>query len=115
MPYKDPEQQKKAQHKHYLAHKKKYKVAARRSKPKFKYNRALWIQQIKSKLMCNECGESRIPCLDFHHRNPDEKDMNIGRAVWCLSKERVLLEIQKCDVLCKNCHAYLHWKESHGT
>ncbi len=27
-----------------------------------------------------------------------------------MSKERILKEIAKCDVLCRNCHAKLHWE-----
>lgn len=111
MPYKDPIKQREAQHRHYIDNKENYRKASLKSKPKFKKTRALWMQDIKSKFSCKKCGENRIPCLDFHHRNPKKKELNIGVMVWHTSKQRILDEIDKCDVLCRNCHAMLHWRE----
>lgn len=68
-----------------------------------------WIREIKSDLSCLYCKEEAIECLDFHHRDPKEKDVTIAAAVkngW--GKERILKEIEKCDVLCANCHRKLH-------
>jgi len=72
------------------------------------------IRQLKQGLSCS-CGENHIACLDFHHRNPDEKEITIAevfRKGW--GWERIEKEIAKCDVLCKNCHAKLHYNEKHG-
>ena len=68
-----------------------------------------WLDELKSKLKC-PCGVNHIAALTFHHNNPKEKE--IGKVVtngW--SKERILKEIEKCTVLCRNCHAILHWNE----
>ena len=46
-------------------------------------------------------------CLDFHHRNPSEKEYAWNDMI-NLSDEQILEELEKCDVLCKNCHAELH-------
>ena len=72
-------------------------------------------QQLKDYLSdkcCLQCGEKRSPCLDFHHRDPKEKDGNVSRlnhngVKW----EKVLKEIAKCDILCRNCHAMIHFSE----
>jgi hypothetical protein len=49
--------------------------------------------------------------LQFHHRNPREKDFTISNACsWGWSIERILKEMEKCDVLCANCHAKRHWR-----
>src|SRR5271169_3015483 len=66
----------------------------------------------KSTLKCKNCPESHPACLEFHHRNPAEKEFNITQA-WRLgySWKRILKEIEKCDVLCANCHRKLHWKD----
>jgi hypothetical protein len=69
-----------------------------------------WLYKIKSKLVCKECGENRIPTLDFHHRNPEEKEFKISKMVRDgYSKRTILKEIKKCDVLCSNCHRMLHY------
>ena len=67
--------------------------------------------EIKSNLSCKICGESRTPTLDFHHRDPSKKDRAIGdMSRGSFSIESVLKEIEKCDVLCSNCHRMLHYE-----
>lgn len=61
---------------------------------------------------CERCDENHPACLDFHHRNPDEKEFSL-RDVHSqkYSLERIQKEIDKCEVLCSNCHRKEHWKE----
>ena len=71
-----------------------------------------WFRGYRGSLSCKECGENHPGCLDFHHRNPKEKDFEVSIAVsrgW--SKKRILAEIEKCDVLCANCHRKYHWNQ----
>jgi hypothetical protein len=71
-----------------------------------------WLTELKSTLQCKECGENRIPCLDFHHRNPKEKEISIPFAIhsgWAIKK--IQEEIDKCDILCANCHRWYHHNE----
>lgn len=71
-----------------------------------------WFTDLVSKLSCEECGFNHPGALDFHHIDPTEKDRSISRMVYNkVSKEKILLEISKCKVLCANCHRILHWKE----
>lgn len=67
------------------------------------------VSALKAALGCKECGESHPACLDFHHRDPLQKRIAIGTMV-CRSAtmDKVLAEIQKCDVLCANCHRKHH-------
>ncbi len=68
-----------------------------------------WFRGYKSGLACKLCGETNLVALDFHHRDPGEKEPTITRAIhdgW--SVERVLLEVAKCDILCANCHRRMH-------
>ena len=70
-----------------------------------------WLQEHKSELKCSKCGESHIACIEFHHRNPAKKEINVSAAInqgW--SKKRILLEISKCTVYCSNCHRKHHYK-----
>ena len=70
-----------------------------------------WLCSLKEGKSCLMCSESHPATLDFHHRNPKEKDFGLGEAM-NMSKAKVLAEMAKCDVLCANCHRKLHWEES---
>ncbi len=53
---------------------------------------------------CKHCGERDLVVLDFHHRDKSTKEFDVGNkrsASW----ETIQSEIDKCDVLCANCHA----------
>ena len=65
----------------------------------------------KQTLKCYKCGESRHWVLDFHHRDPSIKDGTITQMLLNSSREKLLQEIDKCDVLCANCHRDLHYQE----
>lgn len=55
------------------------------------------------------CGESRPAALCFHHTDPTLKEMKLdGRTFANLSYDKVLLELDKCELLCHNCHQVLH-------
>jgi hypothetical protein len=70
-----------------------------------------WFNEFKKTLKCIKCEENHISCLEFHHRNPEEKDFEIAAFVSTASKEKILNEIKKCDVLCSNCHRKTHWEQ----
>lgn len=59
---------------------------------------------------CLICGYSKsISALEFHHRDPQQKDFQVSgkSASWeCLN-----VELDKCDLLCSNCHRELHGAE----
>ena len=82
----------------------------------FKQNRKKnqdFLNSIKSDLKCKECGEDRFYCLDFHHKNPKEKERSIAASINC-SQKFLLEEIAKCDVLCSNCHRAWHWENNNS-
>jgi len=57
------------------------------------------------------CGESRIEVLDFDHRDRLQKTTNIANTISSWSWDKIKLEIEKCDVLCANCHRRKTHKE----
>jgi hypothetical protein len=68
--------------------------------------------EIVAKSKCLKCGENHPGCLDFHHRDPSDKHMEVTKMVKAkCSKAKILKEIAKCDVLCANCHRKLHYEE----
>jgi hypothetical protein len=69
-----------------------------------------WLSEFKKQLSCSRCSESHPATLQFHHRDPNEKDFSIGMyRMGKYSRERILREIAKCEVICANCHAKEHW------
>jgi len=58
---------------------------------------------------CEQCGYKKsIRALEFHHRDPNEKDFHISNGGHTRSWDRVKTELDKCDLLCANCHAETH-------
>ena len=52
--------------------------------------------------------------LQFHHRCAEDKSFAVGR-LWSVSKERYEAEIDKCELLCEDCHRDEHRTKEHGT
>lgn len=58
---------------------------------------------------CEKCGYSKCKsALEFHHTNPEEKDFSIGQKGETRSWERVKKELDKCILVCSNCHREIH-------
>jgi len=56
---------------------------------------------------CEECGYSSCTsALEFHHRDPGTKEFGVGG--FSGSTARLLIEAEKCDLLCANCHRLRH-------
>ena len=61
---------------------------------------------------CLICGYSKcIGALDFHHRDPKEKDFQLNNRALGRKWEVILKEAEKCDLLCANCHREFHFVE----
>lgn len=64
----------------------------------------------KLKRGCKKCGYDEHPtALEWHHENPDEKKRHVSHLIKDrYSKEAIREEVEKCIVLCANCHAKLN-------
>lgn len=75
-----------------------------------------WRNKVKQKLVeykggkCSRCGYSKPiwGAYDFHHRDPDQKDFGLSGKSWSFDKLKE--EVDKCDLLCRTCHAEVHWE-----
>ena len=67
------------------------------------------MRSIKAERGC-ACGEHDPDVLQFHHRDPSLKKFNVAQP-GTSSEARLLAEIEKCDVLCANCHLRHHARE----
>lgn len=96
----------------------KYQESAKGRK---KHNNAQfrWKRKKKQKAVdykggvCSRCGYNTcIEALDFHHIDPNNKEFNISHAIRnSHSWERLKIELDKCILLCANCHRELHYTE----
>lgn len=93
--------------KHYGENRERYIDKAK----EYKADVVKWYKNYRENLSCSQCGEKRHWVLDFHHSDPSEKEFNISTYVSGSSKSKLLKEINKCIVLCANCHRDLHYKE----
>ena len=57
---------------------------------------------------CYKCGDTRQYVLEFHHKDPSQKEFNIGQLK-IKDYKRLENEIDKCIVLCANCHKEFHY------
>jgi hypothetical protein len=59
---------------------------------------------------CQMCGyQKNYAALVFHHRDPSKKEIALdARCLANISTPRLLAEVEKCDLLCSNCHFELH-------
>lgn len=53
---------------------------------------------------CVDCNESDPIVLEFDHRDPEIKDGEVTKLLSYASWDRIVLEMDKCDVVCSNCH-----------
>ena len=61
---------------------------------------------------CCKCGYCKNICaLQFHHEDPNEKDFGISSDGVHRSWEKIKIEIDKCILVCANCHAEIHEAE----
>ena len=59
---------------------------------------------------CERCGYDKcLAALSFHHRDPSKKVIDLStRTIQSRKMEVLLTELEKCDLLCANCHMEVH-------
>ena len=58
---------------------------------------------------CYYCGYSRYQgALQFHHLDPSKKNFSISKIKLTTWDERATNELDKCVLLCANCHMEVH-------
>lgn len=72
---------------------------------KHRHERQKWIVSIKEHYGCALCNERNTICLTFHHLDKNAKDHKVCKAKSNFSKRILREELNKCCVLCLNCHA----------
>jgi hypothetical protein len=102
MPYKDPldPRNRAARLKHYYANKEQYFERNRKAKAEMRE----FINSFK-RVPCHDCNiEYPTYVMQFDHVGSD-KEYTVSSLVNYGNKNKLLLEIKKCEVVCANCHA----------
>ncbi len=76
-------------------------IASREKYITFKTNQ---IYSLLNQNPCVDCGEKDILVLDFDHLPGSKKEFSIARGALRHSWEKIKAEIDKCEVVCANCH-----------
>ena len=109
MPYKDPEAAKAAKAAWYQKNKQEISGRQRAERNKKKD----WITQYKlENSVCTDCKISYPPqILDFDHLK-DKKFSISGKGVKDNTLDAIIKEIEKCEIVCANCHRHRTYMRS---
>jgi hypothetical protein len=74
-----------------------------------RHRRVEFIRAEKLRRGCARCGYKKNAfALQFHHRKPSEKLFSLYKSIRGCGWTKIKAEMDKCEVLCANCHAELH-------
>lgn len=81
--------------------------------------RTFWLRLLNDRKLgeCSICGYNKcFKAIEFHHKDPKEKECIISKLLYLTPNEinidRLLKELDKCVVVCANCHRELHATET---
>ena len=64
---------------------------------------------------CQVCGYDKCKgALEFHHLDPKEKDFGISSKGYTRAWDAIKQELDKCIMVCANCHREIHNGIIHG-
>lgn len=86
---------------HYAENKDYYKKKARKYGKKL----AMKVWVYKEQTPCTDCNQIYPHyVMDFDHRDPETKDFVLAHAQFKGSWRKIEKEMEKCDLVCANCH-----------
>jgi hypothetical protein len=87
---------------HYLANRQRYIDRAQAQKQKLGLERTTYLLEYFVTHPCLDCGETDPIVLEFDHLRDKSFDISseLSRRNW----QSILDEIEKCEVVCANCH-----------
>lgn len=92
---------------HYCDNKEHYIAKSGKNRKLYYTKNREFVDNFKTNKGCLYCNEKDPVCLDFHHYK-GKKEYCISSKIAECSLNTLMLEINKCHVLCANCHRKLH-------
>jgi hypothetical protein len=87
---------------HYQANKARRYAHNKRRQAEFRS----WYTSLKAGRPCADCGQVFHPAaMHWDHLPEYEKEAALGELVRHGSRQRIVEEIEKCELVCANCHA----------
>lgn len=70
-----------------------------------------WVTQLKAETPCADCKQTFDPvCMDFDHVRGVKRKKIVQLVNDGYSKDVILEEIAKCELVCANCHRIRTWR-----
>lgn len=111
MPFKDKVQQRESARKHYLRNSEAIKAKVAVTNKVLRKRNKDFVDQVKATTPCVDCGALYPPYVMQFDHIIDAKRGNISDLVRAgVSLETLRIEMDKCEVVCSNCHA----ERTHG-
>ena len=96
---------------HNRANKERYKAQKRETQKRMCERNIEFIEWIKANNTCHDCGGKFDPvCMQFHH----EEKGKYRVSDYFISPSMLLKELERCVIVCANCHCIRHKDESSG-
>jgi|AntDryMetagUQ889_1029465.scaffolds.fasta_scaffold03982_4 hypothetical protein len=87
---------------HYAANRQRYIDQALVIKDRLRLERTRYLIELFKSHPCVDCGEGDPVVLEFDHLH--DKSFSIGPELSTRNWQSILDEIEKCEVVCANCH-----------
>lgn len=116
MPYADPVKRRENHQRYmrevwYPKNRKKHIERVGKRRKKIRLELANLLNNIKVDRGCIDCKIKDFRVLDFDHKKGSNKIFTISSArIRLLSVEKILGELEKCEVRCSNCHRIKTWE-----
>jgi hypothetical protein len=95
---------------HYQANKARRYAHNKRRQDEFRS----WYTSLKAGRPCADCAEVFHPAaMQWDHLPEHEKKAALGELVRHGSRQRIIEEIAKCELVCANCHAVRSYLRAH--
>jgi Zn ribbon nucleic-acid-binding protein len=97
--------------KRYRNHGRLCNTCSNRVAEKRRLKNKIAIENYKKTKECVQCGFNDYRALHFHHITDDKKFAIGSNECYRKSLKNILKEIEKCVILCANCHFIVHYRE----
>ena len=106
MPFLDKDKQREASKRHYEKNKEALKAKAHAFNKLARARNREYVWNLKENTPCVDCGQTYPPyVMQFDHVIDEKRDNVADMVRKSLSLETIQTEIDKCEIVCANCHA----------